>query len=64
MPLFAANTEIYASNKVHMYEYCLLMGAHDSAVGLGTALEAGRSRFRFTIGRMGLFSDLMIPAAL
>jgi hypothetical protein len=30
----------------------------------GTALQAGRSRVRFLMGSLGVFNDLVLPAAL
>ena len=42
----------------------LLQGAHASAVGRGTALQAGRSRGRFSMGSLRFVIDLILPAAL
>ena len=34
------------------------------AVGLGTALQAGRSRVRFSMVSLEFFIDIILPAAL
>jgi hypothetical protein len=34
------------------------------AVGWGTTLQAGRSRFRFPMESLEFFSDLILPVAL
>jgi hypothetical protein len=39
-------------------------GARGGAVGLGIAVQAGRSRVRFLIGSLGFFVDIILPAAL
>jgi hypothetical protein len=39
-------------------------GARGDAAGLGTALQARRSRFRFPMGLLGLFMDLILPALI
>jgi hypothetical protein len=39
------------------------MGARGGAVGLGTALESGGSRVRFTAS-FNFFIDIILPAAL
>jgi hypothetical protein len=38
-------------------------GACDGAVGWGTALQAGRSRFRFPMVSLQFFIDIILPAA-
>ena len=42
----------------------LIWGARRSAVGLGTALQAGRSRVRFPMVSLEFFTDIILPAAL
>jgi len=39
-------------------------GARGSAVGWGTALEAGRSRVRFPMVSLKFFIDIILPSAL
>jgi len=39
------------------------MGARGGAVGLGTALQAGRSPVRIPMVSMEFFIDLILPAA-
>ena len=39
-------------------------GVRGSAVGWGTALQDGRSRFRFTMVSLEFFIDIIFPAAL
>jgi hypothetical protein len=46
--------------KVYLYD----MGARGGAVGLGTALKAGRSRVRFPMVSLEFFIDIILPAAL
>ena len=36
------------------------LGVRCNAFGWGTALQAGRSRFRFAIGSFGFFVDLVL----
>jgi hypothetical protein len=40
------------------------MGVRGGAVGWGTALQTGRSRFRFPMESLEFFSDLILPVAL
>ena len=40
------------------------LGARSGAVGWGTALQPGRSRFRFPIMSLELFIDIILPVAL
>ena len=42
----------------------LTWGAHSGAVGLGTALQAGRSRVRFPMVSLEFFIDIILPTAL
>jgi hypothetical protein len=42
----------------------LLRMQDDSAVGWGTALQAGRSRVRFPIVSLEFFIDIIFPGAL
>jgi hypothetical protein len=44
--------------------YVQNLGVRGDAVGRGTALQDGRSRFRFPMGSFGYFVDLILPAAL
>jgi hypothetical protein len=39
-------------------------GARGGAFGLGTALQAGRSRVRFPMVSLEIFLDIILPAAL
>jgi hypothetical protein len=48
---------------LHHHSTCKF-GVRGGAVGSGTRLLAGRSRFRFTMGSVGFFSDLILSAAL
>ena len=41
----------------------VMWGLRGSAVGWGTALQAGRSRVRIPVGSFGFFIDLILPAA-
>jgi len=41
-----------------------IMGARSSAVGWGTALQAGRSRVRFPVVSLEFLIDIILPAAL
>ena len=43
---------------------CILTLARDGAVGWGTALKAGRSRFRFPMGSLEFCIGIILPAAL
>jgi len=43
---------------------CHHVGARGGAVGLGTALQAGRSRVRFPMVSLEFFIDIILPAAL
>jgi len=47
-----------------MYEYKSWVAARGSAVGLGTALQVGRSRVRFPMVSMEFFIDIILVAAL
>jgi len=44
--------------------YKLVVRARRGAVGWGTALQAGSSRVRFTVGSLGFFTDFIHSAAL
>ena len=44
--------------RLHKY-----LGSYDKLVGLGTALQAAVSRFRFPIMSLGIFIDIILPAA-
>ena len=48
---------------VIMCTYCCVW-ARGSAVGLGTALQLGRSRVRFPMVSLEFFIDIILPAAL
>ena len=39
-------------------------GARGGAVGWGTALQVGRSRFRFPMVSLDFFIDIILPATL
>jgi hypothetical protein len=39
-------------------------GTRGGAVGLGTALQAGRKRVRFPTVSLGFFIEIILPAAL
>jgi hypothetical protein len=42
----------------------IVLGVRGGAVGSGTALQTGRSRVRFPMESLELFSDLILPVAL
>jgi hypothetical protein len=42
----------------------MLNGVRGSAVGWGTALQAGKSRVRFSMESLLFFIDIILPAAL
>jgi len=42
----------------------IIGGVSVGAVGCGTAIQAGRSRARFPMGRLQFFIDVILPAAL
>ena len=44
--------------------YIVLVGARGSAVGWGTAQQAGRSRVRFPMVSLVFFIDIILPATL
>ena len=66
---FVVSEIVYAETKGFIIIFLLLslvmskMGAHGRAVGLDTALQAGRSRVRFTMGSLGIFLDIIHPAS-
>ena len=47
-----------------LYRLTVQLGAHGGAVGWGMALQAGRSRVRFSMVSMEFFIDIILPAAL
>jgi hypothetical protein len=65
---FVVSEIVYAETKGFITIFLLLslvmskMGAHGGAVGLDTALQAGRSRVRFTVVSLGIFLDIIHAA--
>jgi len=59
---------VIASNgyicKLYICNYKQTMGVHGSAVGSGTALQAGRSRVRFPMVSLEFFINIILPASL
>jgi hypothetical protein len=66
---FVVSEIVYAETEVFITIFLLLtlvmskMGAYGGAVGLDTALQAGRSRVRFTMGSLRIFLDIIHPAS-
>ena len=50
--------------KNYIQDTYIKMGACGGAVGLGTALQAGRSRVRFPMVSLEFFIDILLPAAM
>ena len=42
----------------------IIIGGRGSAVGLGTALQTGRSRVRFPIVALEFFIDIILPSTV
>ena len=61
MPCFVTYATGTYLNSVLIYKY---QGALGGAVGLGTTLQAGRSRVRFAVVSLEFFIDTILPAAL
>jgi hypothetical protein len=51
-------------DRVHYLTLSLLLVARSSAVGGGTALQVGRSRFRFPMVSLEFYIDIILPASL
>jgi hypothetical protein len=66
---FVVSEIVYVETKVFITIFLLFllvmskMGAHAGAVGLDTALQAGRLRVRFTMRSLGIFLDINRPSS-
>jgi len=50
--------------RLHYKHHMFKCGARGGAVGLGTALQAGRLRVRFPMVSVEFFIDIILPTAL
>ena len=41
-----------------------IKGARSGAIGCGTELQSGKPRFRYPMGPLGFFIDIILPVAL
>ena len=49
---------------MELLAYITVYGARSGAVGVGTALQAGRSWVRFPLVSLEFFIDIILPATL
>ena len=52
------------TGRIFQHKNAHLFGVRGGVAGRGTVLQAGRSRFRFPMGLLGIFIDLILLAAL